>query len=557
MATIVKGSYLRVLAIYAHIYAFLIVTGWLASLYGLISFPLPIITVFLAVLPSLYYMFVYRVISAQFGRRVGYAIGVIVLVTPMLVIFLTTSGFISVNNLALAVMVFLSAALGPSMPIALIWMLTVGYILALSGYIPSLGNSLLGTLLLALYVLAGLFGWAVFRRYYIREDIEVEALRKTLRAEQVQSENVIAAISDGVAIVDGKGTVKHANQKFLDMIALEHDELVGRHYSDVVSSRIHITSSSSATPRIGQNIQHVFEAGEPVEIDSITAEYVDGSGIIDFSISISPLRNDDGEMTAVLIMARDISSIMKLQRMKDALISTASHELRTPITVIAGYADLLLGDAGGGKLTEKQRHYVERTKETTAHLTEMINDMLDMSRLESGQREDKPAALNIQNLLNEVVESQLSLFANKQLALHLDADPVRVYADSSRLKEVVTHLLSNAFKFTPEDGKVTIMAKAVEGACEVAIIDTGPGVPEEHLQDIFDKFSKLDDTGSQPGTGLGLAIAKNIVDNWGGKIAVENNPDGGARFYFTVPLTEEQAKEEGGKKHHENSDHRR
>jgi len=254
-------------------------------------------------------------------------------------------------------------------------------------------------------------------------------------------------------------------------------------------------------------------------------------------------------------MSKDITSIMKLQRMKDALISTASHELRTPITVIAGYADLLLGNTADGELTEKQRHYIERTKETAAHLTEMINDMLDMSRLESGQEDDRPASLNVKNLLESITESQLSLFANKQLTLHLDAEAIRVYADTNRLKEVIQHLLSNAFKFTPEGGKVTMTAKAVDTMCEIAVIDTGPGVPEEHTEDIFDKFSKLDDTGSQPGTGLGLAIAKNIVDNWGGTIAVENKPGGGARFHFTVPLAaDEKNKQE--KEKQEDSDHR-
>lgn len=532
----VKEKYLQMLAVYAYAYGALVVIAWLAGVYGIISTPPTLLAVILAVIPALYYLTLFNFVSPQFGRRIAYTAGVGLMVLPMALVSLDTAGYISVNTFATALLIFIAAALGPAVPLALIWMMAVGYVLTIAGYIPALQDVPIGTLTMAVYVTAGLAGWLTFKRFYIREDPALEKLRSTLRVEQLKSEGVIAAISDGVALVNKDGIVVHANERFMEMVALKPHEIIGKIYSEVMSSRLKIVASSSATPRIGKNIMHVMETGEPITIDLVSFEYADGSGTSDITITISPLKNDDNEISAVMIMGRDITGLMRLQRMKDALIQTASHELRTPITVIAGYADLLLGNAGGGELNEKQRHYIQRTKETTVQLTHMINDMLDMSRLESGQNNNNPVDFNIMQKLEKVTESRISQFATKSLTLHLDAQPIRVHADPSQLEQVMLNLLSNAFKFTPEHGKVTVITKEAGEMCEVAIRDTGPGIPDAHLNDIFDKFIKLDDTGALPGAGLGLSIAQNIVSNWGGTITATNHSDGGAEFIFTVPL---------------------
>lgn len=548
-----RARYLYLLIGYTFLYAVVAVFSWAFGFYEEGKELAAAISLGLLNIPLLYYLLVFKHVQRRFGRQLAYFAGVVLLTVPIVNISTMTGGYESGNNIAYIILVYLSAMLGRGLPLTLIWTQVLVYTMVVSGYLPGLGDPAYGGVVVIACIIAGIAGWLTFRRFYVKEDPEADRLAEMLRAQELQSEGVIAAISDGVVIVNRDGIAVHANQRFLDMIALKREELVGKHYSEIVSSRIQIIASSSATPRIGQNVVHVMDTGEPITIDSVTAEYIDGSGTVDFSISISPLKNDDGDISAVLVMAKDITSLMHLQRMKDALISTASHELRTPITVIAGYADLLLGNAGGGELNDKQRHYLERTKETTTQLTEMVNDMLDMSRLESGQRNDNPVATNVMRLLESMTEGRISQFASKNLTLHLDAKPIRVYADKNRLEQVVGNLLSNAFKFTPENGKVTLAAREVDGMCEISVTDTGPGIPDEHLQDIFDKFIKLDDSGSLPGAGLGLAIAKNIVDNWNGTITAENMDKGGARFRFTVPLErkDKQEKEE----EHENSHH--
>lgn len=538
MAGAVRSKYLQLLTIYACLYATLLIVITILDFFGVKTLNMPLLSGILALVPLAYYAFIFRVAARHFGKQTAHIIGVALLSIPMALVSIMSGGYESYNNIALIVLIFLSAMLGYAAPLALVWMQILGFVMVASGYLPVLGNTTMGGLMLLFYSLAAFIGWVAFHSYYTREDPEAERLRRTLREQELQSEGVITAISDGVAIVDKSGVALHANQKFLDMVALTREELIGRHYSKVISDKVRIVSASVDKPRIGPNVARVLETGRPVIIDSETIEYTDGRPPIDLTISITALKNDDGDVSAVMIVGHDISHIMRLQRMKDALIATASHELRTPITVIAGYADLLLADSAG-ELNEKQRHYMQRTRETTTHLTEMINDMLDISRLESGQRENNPEPIDIVSFLQIAVEDHLGKFAGKQIVLKLDAEQGRAFADRSRLRQVVDSLLSNAYKFTPEEGRVTLSAKTKGDHMEISIADSGEGIPEERRATIFEKFTKLDTTGSIPGAGLGLAIAKNIVESWKGKIAVANQSKGGARFYFTVPLADD------------------
>lgn len=542
MAGAVRSKYLRLLTVYACSYALLLLIIALLSMSGMPILPVPWLVAALALVTLGYYLLAFRFTARQLGRQAGYIIGVAILTIPMTTVSAMSGGYESFNNIAIIILIFLSAMLGYVVPLVLAWVQLLWFAIVLSGYLPGFGSTGMGLLMLGFFILAAAVGWIAFHSYYTREDPETERLRQTLREEQLQSEGVITAISDGVAIVNKDGITLHANQRFLDMVALTREELIGKHYSKVISDKVRIVASSIETPRIGPNVAKVMETGESVIIDNETIEYIDGRPSIDLTISITALKNDDGYVSAVMIIGHDISHIMRLQRMKDALIATASHELRTPITVIAGYADLLLGTSAGD-LNDKQRHYMERTKETTAHLTNMVNDMLDISRLESGQRENNPEAIDIVSMLQQSVEDHLGEFAGKQIVLKLDAKPGEVFADRSRLRQVIDALLGNAYKFTPEEGTVTLQSEIADGMMRISIIDTGPGIPDDRKEIIFEKFTKLDDTGSIPGTGLGLAIAKTIVENWKGTITVEDAPGSGARFCFTVPLAKSEREE--------------
>lgn len=535
MAGTVKSKFLKLLFIYGYLYSFLVLAAWWLNYFDVIDFAIPALALWFVIATVIYQSALFKLTAHKFGGRMAYVISLGLLGTMMIVVTITTGGYSSLNNVPFIFLIFLSAMLGPTPPLTFVWIYVMGYILALSGAIPLLGSTTVGAFVTMAYTLAAICGWIVFRRLYVHHDPMVDDLQRALTAEQLQSAAVLASMNDGVSIINRDGITRHANQRFLDIMAMRPEDVMGKHYSEVVSKNVRITHSSSKTPRIGYNIANVFRTGKPVEIDVETIEYLDGRPSIDLSISLTPLKNDEGEVSAVMIVGHDISTLMKLQRLKDEFISNASHELRTPLTVISGYTDLLLNPSLG-KLGDKQRHYVERTRETAQLLTKLVNDILDIGELDTGKRANKPETIHLKSFLESFVEDKKAHFAEKHIGLHLDAVPIHTYADPDRLRQVLDCLLSNAYKFTPENGKVTIKTKVdVTGMATISVIDTGPGVADDKQAAIFDTFTKLDSTGAEAGTGLGLAIARKIVSDWGGKIEVKNEPEGGAHFSFTIP----------------------
>lgn len=530
----VKSKYLKFLSAYAYLYALLVLAAWTFDHFGIVMIEIPNMVLVLVFISVVYQSLILRIVVPRLGRRSAYVIGVSLLGTAIIIASVMTGGYDSPQNVALVVLIFISAMLGSSVPLTITWMSILGYLLAIGGFIPALGNTTIGVILTVVYIVTALCGWWLFRRFYVRQDPVIDELQSALVVEQLQSAAVIAAINDAIAIINRDGIVRHANQRFLDMMAMQSNELLGKHYAEVISQRVKIASSSSDTPRLGYNIAQVFKTGQPVEIETETIEYQDGRPLLDISVSLSPLKNDDGEVSAVLIIGRDISGLMKVQRLKDQFISTSSHELRTPLTVIVGYADLLLNPTFG-KLGKKQRHYIERTRETAQLLTQLVNDILDIGELESGHRANKPEKIALKPFLDELVTQEEGEFDKKKIGLHATSPPFLVNVDKSRLSQVLDCLLSNALKFTPETGTVTIEATDSNSDVVISVTDSGPGVPEDKQGIVFDSFTKLNVTGEENGTGLGLTIAKKIVNDWGGTVGVKNVEGGGACFSFTIP----------------------
>ncbi len=481
-----------------------------------------------------YYLVLFRFVENRLGRRGAYLVGLAIFGFAISATTAASGGVVSLNNISALILIFLSAMLGGRVAFAFAWAQGIVFIALLSDESLTLQTVLIGIGLLAAYAATALIGYMLFRKSYTREDPEAERLRKTLQVEKLQSEGVIAAIDDGVVILNQEGIVKHVNQKFLYFVNLRLDELLNKPYGQVVTGRVKITSSSAKDPQLGRNMAEVFKTGKPVTIDSETLAYVDREGTLDVSISLLPLKNEDGKVTAVMIIARDISNLMRIQRMKDEFISIASHELRTPITVMAGYLDLILNPQFG-ELTDKQQHYAIRAKSTAGDMNVLVNDMLDMSRLESGKRENKPEKIKLASFLDEIIQSNQLRFKEKQLELRSFPKDATVMVDPSRLRQAMDCLLSNAYKFTPANGAVDVISEVNETEVRVIIHDNGPGIPADKLEAIFNKFTKLDDSGSISGTGLGLAIARRLVEDWGGEVKAEESASG-ARFVFSIPL---------------------
>jgi len=231
--------------------------------------------------------------------------------------------------------------------------------------------------------------------------------------------------------------------------------------------------------------------------------------------------------------------IERANRLKSEFLASMSHELRTPLNTILGFSELIAEETSGA-LNEKQKRFVSHIQRDAAHLLELINDILDLSKIEAGRLELHIEAFPMTVAVAEVLTSVRPLAAVKSLTLDSDLDTVLVLqADRVRFKEILYNLFSNAIKFTPAGGRVWIESSVEDGAVHLVVGDTGIGIAPEDQQAIFESFRQASVTtkGVREGTGLGLAITRRLVEHHGGKIWVESEPSRGSRFHLTLPLT--------------------
>src|SRR3989441_8027582 len=231
--------------------------------------------------------------------------------------------------------------------------------------------------------------------------------------------------------------------------------------------------------------------------------------------------------------------LQELDKLKSDFVSTVSHELRTPMTSIKGYVDNIL-DGLVGALTERQSYYLNRVKSNVERLTRMINELLDLSRIEAGKVDLNLGNVRMREFVSEVVEGFQGMAQQKGLTLrtHQPEDLPVIRCDHDKLHQVLTNLLHDAIKFTPTGGEVRVESQVRDdGFLTIGVIDPGCGIPLHELDKVFEKFYR-GESGSpdDPRWGLGLAIAKSLVKLHGGQIWVESTPGQGSRFYFTVPI---------------------
>ncbi|HEY2822098.1 MAG TPA: ATP-binding protein [Candidatus Acidoferrum sp.] len=222
-------------------------------------------------------------------------------------------------------------------------------------------------------------------------------------------------------------------------------------------------------------------------------------------------------------------------RFKDQFLSTMSHELRTPLNAVVGFSELLMDDKHG-PLTERQQRYVKHIRTGGFHLLKLINDILDLSKIEAGRLQLSTLTLDVSECFREVVESLCPLAENKKLTVRQGYTDLTVAADETRFKQVLMNLLGNAIKFTPEHGHIQLDAHPQDDFVRIDVRDSGPGIPPGEEQRIFEAFYRTQQWGNTvEGSGLGLAITRRLVELQGGQISVETHPNAGCCFSFTLP----------------------
>src|SRR6266850_6495714 len=241
------------------------------------------------------------------------------------------------------------------------------------------------------------------------------------------------------------------------------------------------------------------------------------------------------EFSRSVLLAKE--EVERGSKFKDQFLSTMSHELRTPLNAVLGFSDLL-ADERYGPLNDRQQRYVGHIHTGGKHLLELISDILDLSKIEAGRMELAREDVTVASAFSEVISALYPLAEKKSQALLQQVEPnLQVHADAMRFKQVLMNLAGNAIKFTPESGRIELLAHQVDDQVRVEVRDNGPGIPAEQQQRIFEAFFRLTETGSATeGTGLGLAITSRLVELHGSKLGIESRPSEGACFYFSLPL---------------------
>ena len=272
-----------------------------------------------------------------------------------------------------------------------------------------------------------------------------------------------------------------------------------------------------------------------------------GGSIVWVLLSVSLVRNAAGEPLYFISQIQDVTRQHEAERVKDEFVSTVSHELRTPLTSISGYVDLLL-DGAGGEVSETTEHFLTIVQQNGRRLIALVNDLLDMSRIDSGKIGLRREAIDLGNQLQEVVAGFAPQIAAKgqTLRLELPESVPPVWADSQRSAQIFTNLISNAHKYTPAGGSITVAVDAATDAVRIDVIDTGIGISEEDQANLFSRFFRSGNSAARAerGTGLGLAISRALAELHGGSISVRSAPGDGSTFSVLLPVRESQANQD-------------
>lgn len=266
---------------------------------------------------------------------------------------------------------------------------------------------------------------------------------------------------------------------------------------------------------------------KPVDIDNLLH-------IIDKALEKQRLAIENKRLLEELKISNE--KLKELDKLKSAFVANVSHEFKNPLAVINGSLSVMLSGRMG-KIDPKQKEMLEMGKRNIDRLLRLVTDILDISRIESGKMEMKMENFDMDLLVGEILKIYEGEFSNKKILFskEISERPCKIYADKDKISEVLINLLSNAVKYTPEGGNIKVSLKEAQEDICFEISDTGPGIPKEYFEKIFDKFERIA-ADKQEGTGLGLSIAKDIIELHKGKIWVESGIGKGSKFIFTLPL---------------------
>jgi len=367
---------------------------------------------------------------------------------------------------------------------------------------------------------------------------QAERLGDLARSQQVESRKsraMLEAIADGVMVTDEDQKIVLFNDAAGRLLDLARDQVLGRPAGEFIG-----LFGKAGLPW-QEHLRRWRTDPAAIGADGYLAERITlDSGRV-LSVHLAPVGSGE-EFIGTVAVFRDITQDVKIDRLKSEFVATVSHELRTPMTAIRGYVEMLMLGAMG-PLNDDQRRFLKVVMDNSNRLEMLVSDLLDISRMESGQIRLNLDVVEIPSLLEEVEESFRRRCRKDgkdlEIAVEVDADLPSIQADRARVAEILHNLADNAFQYTPAGGKVTLRAFPRDGGVQIDVSDTGIGIPAADHERIFERFYRGENPSvmATAGTGLGLPITKRLVEMHGGSIEVESEgvPGRGATFHVILP----------------------
>lgn len=399
-------------------------------------------------------------------------------------------------------------------------------------------------------VLLALGGWAYVIRLRNKQKSTAGLLakgQKVAHTEKVKSDLIISAIQDGVVVIGADKIIQVFNSGASDMTGWPAKDAVGLAYQSVFQ----LVDDHNTAYTIENNPFELVFNGKSGVVDNNAILLTKGNKQIPISLSVSPLISQDSNVEAVVGIFRNMSVERRQEQQRADFISTASHEMRTPVAAIEGYLALALNEKVSN-IDGKARVYLEKAHSSTQNLGKLFQDLLTSAKAEDGRLVSHPGVVEIGSFLEQVTDSLRFTAEKKGLQVEFligtsdsalsqgsghNVTPLYyTIVDPDRLREVISNLFDNAVKYS-EQGRISVGLTGNDNVVQMYIKDTGHGIPADDVNHIFQKFYRVDNTATRTigGTGLGLFICKKIIELYQGRIWVESKLDLGSTFYINLP----------------------
>jgi PAS domain S-box-containing protein len=387
-------------------------------------------------------------------------------------------------------------------------------------------------------------------------------LAGSLHNEKEKSNIILSAIQDGVVLIDSQQIIRHFNQGASNITGWDTQEAEGLDWRSVFKFT---NTKGEEVPTEQTSIARSFASGQTVRDNSVNM-LTKSNNTIAASFSVSPLVDNAKHPTGLVAVFRDVSEERAEQNQRAEFISTASHEMRTPVAAIEGYLSLALNEKVA-TIDNRARGYLDKAHSSTQHLGQLFQDLLTSAKAEDGRLTNHPSVVEMGEFVEQLTQDLRFSAEKKGLSMEFlfgsteikdashpnepgEANKVirplyYVHADADRIREVITNMFDNACKYTAE-GRVSLGLTGNDGVVQVYVRDTGAGIPPEDIPHLFQKFYRVDNSATRTvgGTGLGLFICRKIIELYQGRIWVESELGKGSTFYINLPrLTTQRAEQ--------------